>query len=134
MAGKIIVLFSDCVVNRCPAYNNVDTSCIMVPDPKDPQCCTMPECPLIPPGGTTPSGPTIIRPTQPPAVITNYPTPSPNQLVTPTPARGPDGQTLVPPSQTTQAPAYRSGQYSAPVVVVVVCVCVCVLQSTFTLM
>lgn len=94
-------------MNRCGDYPKVDPSCIMVPDPKDPTCCQVPECPLIPSGGTTPGQPTIIRPTQPTAVFTNMPTPSPRPEVTP--ARGPDGNTLSPQPASTQVPELRTG-------------------------
>ena len=97
---------------RCGDYKNVDNSCIMVPDPKDPTCCKMPECPLIPPGGTTPAGPTIIRPPQPTAVITNFPTPGPQLPVTQSPPLGPDGHTLAPPLGSTKAPTPRTGEFT----------------------
>ena len=83
----------------------------MVPDPKDPTCCKMPECPLIPPGGTTPAGPTIIRPPQPTAVIINFPTPGPQLPVTQSPPLGPDGHTLAPPLGSTKAPTPRTGEF-----------------------
>ncbi|KAK7115067.1 hypothetical protein V1264_001009 [Littorina saxatilis] len=94
---------------RCGDYKNVDNSCIMVADPKDPTCCKMPECPLLPPGGTTPAGPTIIRPPQPTAVITNFPTPGPQMPITQAPPLGPDGHTLTPPLGGTKAPTPRTG-------------------------
>ncbi|XP_035826806.1 uncharacterized protein LOC101848762 [Aplysia californica] len=42
--------------NRCPDYNNVPISCTRVPDPKDPQCCKIPDCGAVTGtsgGGTT---------------------------------------------------------------------------------
>ena len=33
--------FSCC---RCPKYDNVPSTCTFVADPKDPQCCRVPQC------------------------------------------------------------------------------------------
>ena len=30
--------------NRCPKYDNIPSSCIMVADPNDPNCCQAPQC------------------------------------------------------------------------------------------
>ncbi|XP_060063144.1 kielin/chordin-like protein [Ylistrum balloti] len=30
--------------DRCPSYTNLTPTCIMVPDPNDPDCCTAPQC------------------------------------------------------------------------------------------
>ena len=43
---------------RCPEYENTPDNCRFVPDPRDPSCCVMPECP----SSTTPSNSLIPTP------------------------------------------------------------------------
>jgi hypothetical protein len=42
-------------VCRCLEYENVAESCRFIPDPRDPGCCVMPECPTT---GTPDPSPT----------------------------------------------------------------------------
>ncbi|XP_046585152.1 uncharacterized protein LOC124292144 [Haliotis rubra] len=78
--------------DRCAKYDNLPQQCRMVADPKDPQCCQVPECSPTPgPNGYPTPGPGI-SPT--PSVVTNVP-----GFVTgvaPTPTAGPDGKTPAP--------------------------------------
>jgi hypothetical protein len=48
---------------RCKKYDNVPAGCTLVADPADPQCCTVPQCQLIPPNATPTPG--IITPPVP---------------------------------------------------------------------
>ncbi|GFS00186.1 collagen alpha-4(VI) chain [Elysia marginata] len=67
---------------RCPQYGAVDRSCVMIPDPQDPSCCTIPNCPLLQPGKVPTPGPVTV--TQSPGKLVGIgmaPTPTP--MVTP---------------------------------------------------
>ena len=93
---------------RCKKYDNVPAGCTLVADPADPQCCTVPQCQLIPPNATPTPG--IITPPVPlyGSFIgsgqnpTPKPTPSPTvilpngQHVTVTPRPG--DKTMAPPT------------------------------------
>ncbi|XP_052233684.1 uncharacterized protein LOC127846468 isoform X4 [Dreissena polymorpha] len=73
---------------RCAAYPSVPAGCTLVPNPADPTCCEIPNCPIVPQGPSPTPGIVTLAP-QPPGVITG---------ANPTP---PPGSTLPPP--------YRSG-------------------------
>lgn len=83
----------------------------MVPDPQDPTCCEIPQCPLVTPTprpGVSPTPGIINVGTLAPGKIvgvgkvptplpTAVPTPGPDgSTVTPTPVYGPDGSTITP--------------------------------------
>ncbi|XP_046570033.1 uncharacterized protein LOC124278355 [Haliotis rubra] len=80
--------------DRCTKYDNIQSSCLMVPDPKDPSCCKKPQCPVPTPApGVTPT-PGFISVTPVPGYINGYgkpPTmapgvsPSPGSQATPSP-------------------------------------------------
>ncbi|XP_041376891.1 uncharacterized protein LOC121389362 [Gigantopelta aegis] len=74
---------------RCAHFTNIPANCMMVPDPRDPSCCQMPECPFpTPKPGVTPT-PGYISITPATGVITGIgkiPTPSP--LLSPSPGPG----------------------------------------------
>ena len=87
------------VFDRCARYTNVPTNCIMVADPSDPTCCKVPQCPVQPTAGPTPT----------PGFIPNPQTPKPGVITGLGPVIKP---TLSPPlheGQTTQAPQPRTG-------------------------
>ncbi|XP_071091876.1 uncharacterized protein [Haliotis cracherodii] len=78
--------------DRCAKYDNVPQQCRMVADPKDPQCCQVPECTPTPGPNGYPTPVPGVSPT--PSVVTNVP-----GFVTgvaPTPTPGPDGKTPAP--------------------------------------
>ncbi|KAK7491400.1 hypothetical protein BaRGS_00017378, partial [Batillaria attramentaria] len=87
---------------RCARYDNVPSNCVMAPDPSDPSCCEIPECPLstpTPAPGASPTPGIIPGPSVSPGTVIGVgrvPTPAP-ALVPPT---GPDGSTLEPPRVT----------------------------------
>ncbi|XP_041376878.1 uncharacterized protein LOC121389349 [Gigantopelta aegis] len=78
--------------DRCAKYPNVPSQCSMVADPKDPQCCQVPQC-LPTPG---PNGFPTPRPGQNPipTIVTNVPGVITGKAPTPTP--GSNGQTPTP--------------------------------------
>ncbi|KAL5022346.1 hypothetical protein ScPMuIL_001501 [Solemya velum] len=90
---------------RCARYTNVPSACTMVPDPKDPSCCQVPQCPLTPQPGVTPTPGYITgQVTARPGIITGIgqvplptaaPTPQPGRI-TPTPAPGGTTPTAAP--------------------------------------
>ncbi|XP_070202959.1 uncharacterized protein [Littorina saxatilis] len=87
---------------RCAKFQGIPAGCTSVPDPKDPSCCKVPECPLSPSQGPSFTGSGFVRPsiTPPPGVITGdgkIPTPVP----TPT----------LHPGDTTPIPLPRTGCY-----------------------
>ncbi|XP_076470008.1 uncharacterized protein LOC143300296 [Babylonia areolata] len=47
---------------RCAKFDNMPAGCTMVPDPRDPTCCKIPDCPLVPVGGVTPTVSGFLRP------------------------------------------------------------------------
>lgn len=93
--------------SRCNTYDNLPSSCTLIPDPNDPTCCQVPHCETPTPG---PNQPVTIKgqpesftgygitetlpPTQPttvnPFLPTQQPTPSP-QPSTPKP----DGEIIL---------------------------------------
>ncbi|GFO23767.1 collagen alpha-4(vi) chain, partial [Plakobranchus ocellatus] len=80
--------------NRCPQYEAVDRSCVMIPDPLDPTCCTTPNCPLLQPGPLPTPGPVTV--TQSPGRLVGI-----GMVPTPTPMVTPEfytGTTPVPPT------------------------------------
>ncbi|XP_067652673.1 mucin-2-like [Haliotis asinina] len=96
---------------RCPTYNNLAPTCVMVPDPQDPICCKAPKCD----NGNSTTGVigTITgngRPPTPGPVPSYLPgqSPSPGTGVTPSP-----GTQVTPPPQKVcvyKGVAYNEGQ------------------------
>lgn len=67
--------------NRCPDYNNVPLGCTRVPDPKDPQCCKIPDCGAV--TGTSGGGTTTgLSPAGFSGTITGYGKPPDSNSVT----------------------------------------------------
>ncbi|KAJ8302983.1 hypothetical protein KUTeg_019379 [Tegillarca granosa] len=78
---------------RCSRYDSVPSECTLVPDPKDPTCCQVPQCPVKPTSGPIPTPGIIQNPLTPkPGVITGL---GPIPTAQPTPQPQP-GQTPVP--------------------------------------
>ncbi|OPL07255.1 hypothetical protein AM593_00069, partial [Mytilus galloprovincialis] len=76
---------------RCKSYSNTPSYCTLVPDPKDPQCCTVPQCQLIPDNATPTPG--IFTPPVP--VFGSFTGSAPNPTPQPTPSptmRLPNGE------------------------------------------
>ena len=74
---------------RCAAYTSIQPGCTLVPDPKDPTCCEIPSCPIVPPLNPTP-GVMTVKP-MPGGVVTGtglVPTPQPQPGVSPVPGKG----------------------------------------------
>ena len=74
---------------RCSVYTSVAPGCTMVPDPKDPDCCEIPDCPIVPPVSPTP-GIVTFQP-GPGGVVTGIglvPTPKPGVSPSPGYRRG----------------------------------------------
>ncbi|OWF53570.1 Cartilage matrix protein [Mizuhopecten yessoensis] len=91
---------------RCAAFPKLPASCQLVPDPKDPFCCKVPECSFTPANGTyTGYG----YPTAPTGVITGgsvvKPTPRPN--VVPTAQPIPGVSTVAPTPVPSQGPTFK---------------------------
>ena len=82
-------------IHRCAKYPTVPSQCMMVADPKDPQCCQIPQC-LPTPG---PNGFPTPKPGQNPipTIVTNVPGVITGKPPTPTP--GTNGQTPAPRSK-----------------------------------
>ncbi|XP_052816208.1 uncharacterized protein LOC128242861 isoform X2 [Mya arenaria] len=68
---------------RCAKYSSIQPGCTLVPDPKDPTCCEIPSCPIVPQGPSPTPGIITLAP-QPPGVITGgNPTPLPGSTLPP---------------------------------------------------
>ncbi|XP_076111939.1 uncharacterized protein LOC143080127 isoform X2 [Mytilus galloprovincialis] len=84
---------------RCNSYSNTPSYCTLVPDPKDPQCCTVPQCQLIPDNATPTPG--IFTPPVP--VFGSFTGSAPNPTPQPTPSptmRLPNGEIVTVTPQT----------------------------------
>ncbi|KAK3591361.1 hypothetical protein CHS0354_040323 [Potamilus streckersoni] len=105
---------------RCARFD-IPPQCTSVPDPKDPTCCRVPDCPLMPTAGPVPTPGYLPNPSTPkpgvitglapvptssppylnpqPGVSTPYPNPNPQPGVSPTPG----------PHQSTPKPVPKTG-------------------------
>ncbi|WAR11992.1 SAS-like protein [Mya arenaria] len=69
--------------SKCAKYSSIQPGCTLVPDPKDPTCCEIPSCPIVPQGPSPTPGIITLAP-QPPGVITGgNPTPLPGSTLPP---------------------------------------------------
>ncbi|XP_060081054.1 uncharacterized protein LOC132560404 [Ylistrum balloti] len=108
---------------RCSKYNNLPSGCTLTADPKDPQCCQVPQCPLPQqPQGVSPTPGLVYQPSPVYGGITGIgqattplPTPQPTMIGPggiPVPVTLPPGQTPKPTPAPTPGCLYKGRLYS----------------------